>query len=293
MFPFLERIFCLIVAGGNGPASFHVEAITGDLGMILLPNLPKKFERPSMVLHDGAISLCGGSNNGIIGSKCLQLDHGTWKNHSTLNQDRFDHSAVRTQTATFIFGGSHSRETYEYLPKGSSTWVMGRRKIPGGFWYGCAIAVKSDQEIWLIGGVETEQRILSFNVHSHIFRILPFQLSEMWSGHSCAFIPNTNKVMITGSFGNSEILNTEDGSVTLASPMNVERTGHGMGVLTIKGEDRLAVFGGYNSILLDSVETYNAKSAKWETTDIKLNGRKYEFGYLTVKLGDIIFGGLI
>ena len=141
--------------------------------------------------------MCGGVNNA---KKCLQLDHGIWKDHSFLIQKRIQHSAVTTQTATFVFGGECSRKTYEYLPKGSSTWLMGKTEIPMGFDLGCAIAVKSDQEIWLIGGTRTKKRILSFNVNDHTFKELLFQLNKERSGHSCAFIPNTKKVMITGRF---------------------------------------------------------------------------------------------
>ena len=78
----------------------------------------------------------------------------------------------------------------------------------------------------------------------------------------------------------------------MASPMNSKRYGHGMGVLTIKGEDRLAVLGGSSNGIrnnrLDSVETYNAKTEKWEISDIKLSEPKSYFGFLTVKLSDII-----
>merc|ERR1711902_86147 len=96
--------------------------------------------------------------------------------------------------------GTSDSETmsYEYLPKDSTTWLMGKTNIPGGFEGGCAIAVKSDQEIWLIGGVNTKKRILSFDVNEHTFQELPSQLNVGRNGHSCAFIPNTNKVMITG-----------------------------------------------------------------------------------------------
>jgi len=247
-----------------------------------------------MVLHDGAILLSGGYPNA---QKCLQLDHGTWKRHTTLNQGRRHHSAVTTQTATFLFGGAGSRKTFEYLLKGSSTWLMGKTEIPGGFHRGCAIAVKSDQEIWLTGGWTTEKRILSFNVNDHTFKVLPYQLNVVRRAHICAYIPNTKKVMITGGFGENldwqssiEILDTEDGSVTIASPMNSKRSYHGMGVLTIKGEDRLAVFGGKDGPLnvLDSVETYNSQTGKWETSNIKLNNPKYILGFLTVKLSNII-----
>ena len=82
-----------------------------------------------MVLHDKSILLCGGKNNY---QKCLQLDHGTWKEHSTLDEKRIDHSAVTTQTATFLFGGSYSI-TYEYLPKDSTSWLMGKT-VDSGQW---------------------------------------------------------------------------------------------------------------------------------------------------------------
>ena len=195
-----------------------------------------------MVAHNGTILLCGGENNS---NKCLQLDHGTWKEHSTLNEKRVWHSAVTTQEATFIFGGGYSDKTYEYLPKDSTKWLMGRTEIPGGFRSGCAVAVKSEQEIWLIGGWENERRILTFNINDHTFQVLTSQLSVRRRGHRCAFIPNTNKIMITGGYDmldSAEILDTEDGSVTMASPMNTKSFLHGMGVVTINGKDRLAVF---------------------------------------------------
>ena len=128
------------------------------------------------------------------------------------------HSVVATQVATFVFGGDNSRKSYEYLPKDSMTWLMGKTEIPGGFCAGCAIAVKSEQEILLIGGYQTEERILSFNVRDHTFQELPSQLNVGRFGQSCAFIPNTNKVMITGGHCNfndldsTEILDTEDGN---------------------------------------------------------------------------------
>ena len=291
MLSFLEKISCIIVAGGPGSIQSikTVEVIFGDLGTKHLTSLPIGIGASSIVVHDGAILLCGDKNNL---QKCLQLDHVTWKEHSTLNQERHSHSAVTTQTATFLFGGNHSRKTYEYLPKGSKTWLMGKTKIPGGFSEGCAISVKSDQEIWLIGGLNTEKRILSFNVNDHTFQELPFLLNIGRRGHECAFIPNTKKIMITGgsNLDSTEVLDTEDGSVTMASSMNVKRTGHGMGVVTINGEDRLAVFGGFNGrFRVNSVELYNSQSREWEKTDFKLTKGALEcFGFLTVKLSDVV-----
>ena len=84
----------------------------------------------------------------------------------------------------------------------------------------------------------------------------------------------------------TEVYDTEDGSVTMTSPMNFERYHHGMGVITINGEDRLAVFGGSDG--REPLELYNTKTTKWEKTNIKLNGGYYEFGFLEIKLSDII-----
>ena len=149
----------------------------------------------------------------------------------------------------------------------------------------------------MIGGDDTEKRILSFNVNDHKFKVMPFQLNVGRSGHRCAFIPNTNKIMITGAYDNgildsTEILDTEGEKVTMASPMNLKRLAHGMGVFTINGEDRLAVFGGLESLGrgndLDSVELYNTQTETWENSDIRLNEPKMACGNLTIKLGDIM-----
>ena len=277
--------------GGNTT----VEVLTRDLGTKQLPNLPDEIEGSSVVMHNGIMLLCGGFYNF---QKCLQLDQEIWKEHSTLNTIRVNHSAVTTQTATFLFGGDDSRTTYEYLPKNSITWLKGKTEIPGGFEKGCAIAVKSDKEIWLIGGLGTGKRILSFIVKDHTFQVLPSQLEVERVGLKCAFIPNTNKVMMIGgvkedfsnhSSGLAEILDTDDESITRVNSMNSRRAYHGIGDVTINDEKRLAVFGGCNGRFeLDSVEFYNNQLEVWETSNMKLKQPKSHFAFINVKLGDII-----
>ena len=292
---FSESCHCIIIAGGrqwNDALVSGVEVVYGNLKTKQLPNIAKGIYGSSLVLHNGAILLSGGKDNF---QKCLQLDHGNWKEHTTLLKERILHSVVATETATFIFGGSPSCETYEYLPNGSIKWVLGTTEIPGGFWSGCAIEVKSKRQVWLIGGYGFRKRILCFNVKDHRFEIMPSLLNVERFAHRCAYIPNTSKVMITGGthydgcLASTEILDTKDGSITMASPMNSKRSKHGMGVLTINGEERLAVFGGYDGRkYLDSVEIYNRRTEKWETTEIKLNKLKSDFGFLSVNLGQVL-----
>ena len=294
----------MIIAGGLRGGLYVV-----DFGVDVLPRdlesesteirkLPDGIYATSMSLHNETILLCGGKS---IEKQCLYLDDGIWEEHSILNKKRIYHASVTTQTATFIFGGKHSLTTYEYLPKDSTEWIMGKTEIPGrGFELGAAIEVRSKQQILLIGGHGTSQRILIFNVNDHTFQELPLQLMVGRSGHRCAFIPNTKKIMIAGGYSRSTkgnrfenstvILDTENNRVTKGSMMNTKRRDHGMGIVTINGEEKLAVFGGQNvwHTWLDTVEVYNTKAKKWENTDIKLNVPKSHFGYLNVKRKDII-----
>ena len=297
IFPILGRITCTIVVGGYNREydANAADILTGDFKSIQLPKLPTNIIGLSMAMQNGSILLCGGNRNE---KKCLKLEDRTWTLHSILNKKRIYHSTVTTQKATFLFGGEESRTTFEYLPKDSSKWLMGKTRIPGGFESGSAIALKSEQEILLFGcqgGNFGRKRILKFNVNDHTFQELPSQLRIGRQGHRCAYIPNSNKIMITGGYSygyldSAEILDTEDGSVTKASPMNTKRHTHGMDIVSINGEDRLAVYGGNRSwhTSLDCVEVYNTTTGKWEYTDIKLKITNAFFGYLNVKLEDII-----
>ena len=263
------------------------------------PDLHEGIFGACLILHNGTLLLFGGFRND---TKCLQLDNGSWKEHSLLNQIRRDVSAsgVSTKTETYVFGGLKCPNTYEYLPKNSTTWILGKTKIPGGFKSGCAIFNKSKQEILLIGGAETGDRILSFDVTKHTFEELPVKLNVKRKSHASAFIPGTNKIIITGgqdghaAAGNpcnlTEILDIESKSVTMASPMNVPRAEHGIGLITINEQDKLIVFSGwpkYNASFLESVEMFNEETQKWDMTDIQMDVARSGFGYVNVSLSDI------
>ena len=112
----------------------------------------------------------------------------------------------------------------------------------------------------------------------------------------CAFIPNTKKIMITGGsrclhhINSTEIFDTENESITLAGPLNCIRDSHGIGVLTINDQDRIAVFGGQdivNNTALQSAELYDAKNDILETSDIEVKNARNKFGFLTFKQGEI------
>ena len=276
------------------------------MGKKKFPDMPQNFLCTSVFMHNGTITSVGSILDTLMTtSTCIQLDNGTWKQSGNTNEERTSSVTVTTRSATFLFGGESSGNTYEYLPKDSSTWLVGKTEIPGAIDYSncCAIAVKSEQEIWQIGGSNNRKRILSFNVHDHTFKELPYRLNIERRSHMCALIPNTNKIMITGGFNekdnrldSTEILDPYTGSVTIASPMNTKRSFHGMGVITLYDEEKLAVFGGTSFTIgkdssmkyLDCVEVYNDQTGLWDTTDIKLNKPNMEFSCLHIKLKEIV-----
>ena len=101
----------------------------------------------------------------------------------------------------------------------------------------------------------------------------------------------TNKILVAGGFSwrykyddTTEIIDTDDGSVTMGGSMKIGRVGHGMGTIMVKGEQRLVVFGGVNKPggRPVSVEVYDAKKDQWELAEFTLENPRFDFGYVTV-----------
>ena len=281
----------MVAAGYDYSDLSSIEVLSNELSFTnkKLAELPKKISGNSLFLHDDNILLCGGWNNE---NKCLMLEKDAWKEHSTLHKDRRSASAVTTADRTYIFGGGgDGKVTFEFLPKNSKIWQEGRTKILDRFNSGCAVEVPDKQEILLIGGWNTFTRILKFDIETQTFEEMNVSLIKERFDHTCARLPDTNLIVITGgedSLSNydntSEFLNLEDNTITLGNPMNTNRTGHGMAVITIDNKDRLAVFGGSDENIDNpvTVETLNPITRKWEVSDLKLTEGKNDFGYTSL-----------
>ena len=295
---------CVIIAGGYSidRRLDSVEVISGLSKIkIQLPKLPDKINQCSMFLHNGSLMFCVMGYAQAVSHKCFQLDKGKWKRHSKMNYPRDGAKVVSTDKGTFLFDGSMSSKTYEFLPKnpGAKKWIVHKkRQIPGGFISGCAIEVKSKQQIWFIGGrpesihgPNYHDRILSFDINTETFQELSTKLNLGRHLHACSYIPGTRKILVTGGFSHSykyenttEIIDTDDGSVAMGGSMNIGRVGHGMGTIKINGKERLIVFGGENGHenANSSVELYNAETDQWEMADFNLEEPRFDFGCVTV-----------
>ena len=115
----------IVLTGGfNGEDLSSVEVISGNRNNHLyLPSLPMTISgSPSIFEYNDSIMLCGGWNNL---EDCLRLERGKWVHFNTLNHGRTFASVATTTTSTFIFGGSRSPRTFEFLSKQSKVWELG------------------------------------------------------------------------------------------------------------------------------------------------------------------------
>ena len=247
-----------------------------------IPKLPEDLEGSFLTMHNKSL-IVGGRSKDTNKFYCLELDHGTWMKHSTLNEDRSKASVVTADMGTFVFGGKAARRMdYEYLPNGSTSWKVGKSRIPlrVNNEFCCAITIPLDEHIWLIGASSYHciRLILKFNINTHTFQELDIATEHFCK--RCIAIPGTKKILITGdtvtSFNKkataTEILDTENETISNGPFLKIARANYGIGIITIDSEDRIAVFGGKtdNGVLLDSVEVYNTKIEKWTLTNMRL-----------------------
>ena len=223
-----------------------------------IPKFPQKIEGCFLSLQNGILTSYGGTVNGLPNETCYQLKHGSWEAHSSLKTSGYFTSTnmVKTSKAIYVFGADEKSKEVQFLPHNSTNWKTCDEEIPGGFVHGCVVEIKSKGEIWLIGNVgETSNRILSFDLQNHTFKELSTKLIIGRSHHECLVtkIGNTEVILVTGGHSGPnncireksvEIINIQTGNVTLSSPLNVYRVGHGMGILNIKNQPKIAVFGG-------------------------------------------------
>ena len=168
--------------------------------------------------------------------------------------------------------------------------VKGPLNGPKLFRQACAV-VMFNIEIWLIGD---DRLIQSFNPMYLTFHTLFCAFNSPRYGHSCNINPGTQRILITGGFNGgtldtTEIIDIPTLSVTNAAQMKSKRYEHGMGIMTIDGEEKVVAFGVEfgNGVFVDLFEVYHANTNSWELLNINLSEGKNHFGYVTIKEGDI------
>jgi N-acetylneuraminic acid mutarotase len=239
-----------------------------------------------MTSNGNNILNCGGHPN-LKRCYSLEIKEKRWIHHSNLTQNRVYATSVTMPNGVYIFGGSESPTTTDFLPKNSGVWQAGP-SIPNGFKRGCGVQI-SQEVLLLIGGDDTEERLLEFNTRTNNFTIRGDKLQQGRYDHSCTLLNDT--IIVAGGMdaGNNALSSTElvpltNGSPRFGGDLNMYRGDFGL--VTIGNHHKKAYsFGGqetdnYNS--LKSVEEWDANTEQWKLATFSLKEAKKLFGYLAV-----------
>ena len=238
-----------------------------------------------MTSNGNNILNCGGYPNV---KKCYSLDikEKRWIHHSNLTQDRYFATSVTMPNGVYIFGGSLSPTTSDFLPKNSGVWQAGP-SIPNGFDWGCGVQI-SQEVLLLIGGSGTYDRLLELNTRTNNFTTRGNKLQQGRFGHSCTLLDDT--IIVAGGIDAShnvlkstELVLLTNGSPRVGGDLNTARISFGLA--TIGGHHKKAYsFGGRDrsAYSLKSVEEWDAYTEQWKLATFSLKETKGYFGYLAV-----------
>ena len=284
-----------MVGGNAGSAGSNVFNFFDTTELIpnkcTIPSLPKALgDFPSLFLtSENNILLCGGTRNEY---ECLEMKVNNWIHHSDLIEKRGKATSVTMAKGTFIFGGHESRNTWEWLPSGSSTWVLGGNIPDPGFFNGCGVPISAN-EILLVGGQgeeETMDRILKFSVETNDWTEMNETLQPGIYDHSC--ISFKNSIIVSGGkrpgtspLESTQMINKDSLTVSKSSDMNQARREHRLVVAHYNNQTTVLAIGGMSNGWKEtaSVEKWDPESEAWSLADdLTLSEAKYGFGALSV-----------
>ena len=185
----------------------------------------------------------------------------------------------------YCIGGRSSPCTSDFLPNGQCEWQAGPVVPEPGIGGGHGVAI-SDTELLIIGcGYEAKNKMLKFNIEKKLWTDVGSLLQGRWFHRSFLY---KGKVIVTGGKHVSnpllkltEVIDLSSWASKRAGELNVQRWGHGMGLVEINGKSKLIVFGGgYNGSIIDSIEEWDEDSETWKMSTMKMSSAKQLFGYL-------------
>ena len=248
-----------------------------------LPSSYANYAHCMVITNDNKLMTFGGNHED--GKQSYELSKDIWQKQNPLTKPRFMAVAVTMTDGIYCFGGFDNSCTSDFLPNGKSVWQAGP-EVPGpGIENGHGVAI-SPTELLLVGGLQTKDKILKYNIEGKAWTYVGELLQGRWN-HRCYFYHG--KLIVTGGFNgeylnSTEIINVSNGTSKRAGNLNVRRVGHGMGIIQRNGKSNLIVFGGYNKdgLYNDSVEEWDDISQIWKETRMKLSESKGYFGYCQI-----------
>ena len=183
---FPSRVMIIVGGWDNRNSLSTVELIGDSPKNCVLPNLSKGISgSPSMFINkrNNDIVVCGGHSDT---QECQVFRNSKWypANFNDLNEPRKYAVTISINRGTYVIGGMDSPNSIDFLAFESNSWVDGS-DIPGpGIKDGCGVLLSND-DVLLIGGIDTRERILKMNLKTGDYEELASGLNHGRNGHKC------------------------------------------------------------------------------------------------------------
>ena len=262
-----------------------------------LPLLPEaNFSHSMVVTNNNELLVLGGHSLNQKGPNdkakiCLIYKDNEWRHHSMFNLKRAYSCAITMPDGIYVFGGTlfdtpSSHYSCELLPNNQSQWNVIDASFPRfGMMMAHCVAISSSKILFTGGVRPVSKRLTTFDTMNKTWKNEGKLIHERWGHASFQF---NGKVIITGGKNDTDVLRSTE-VLTLKSMklkeggrLNEPRWGHGMGIIDVKGIQKLVVFGGSpekspfllsddaDEIQLTSIEAWNDVEECWVTTDLHL-----------------------
>ena len=236
---------------------------------------------------------------------CFVLENSDWNYHSSMKYNRQGAAVIGMPNGIYVFGGKEAPTSWEFLPNGSKTWLifypsfmMYAPQPPRlmeteltGFHFADGFKV-NDQMLVII----KYNLVLVFNVVTKGLAHFKLQVGRDRASSICV----NNMLIISGgccrktkrTLNSTEVMDGTTFQTRIVGNLNVARAGFGMALINIGSKLKVVAFGGSSDKLgpLDSVEVWDETTETWKMSNMKLNHRRENFGYLSFssKYGTIV-----
>ena len=282
-----EHVYSIIIIGGVSKAGQHPTVeVFGDFNCSL-PNMPYRsgnfLQGPQMFLNDQNEAVICGGNTPESTRSCFRLQSGEWKrDYRILSSDRNHATGFSINGKAYTLGGSYTQNSSDILDFKEGVWKEGPKLIDPQVYSSCGVVI-SNEEFLLIGGYYGSRKIFKFNAKSEHWSEVGSVQHPRWR-HACALYKN--KVYISGGLSaksSVEVLDLDSLTTRVINYHQIGRADHGLGMVHIDGQLRLAAFGGKDfDGVTDTIELFDDDTETWSLSEYKLSQKKMAFGYLSV-----------
>ena len=283
----------IFISGGtNGSCSSKMLEVLGKYTCKIQPFAEGVFGHSMVVNNNNELMVFGGQGQSEKSKVCLVYKNNEWTHHSIMVMGRIHSCSIVMPNGIYVFGGRPcfppmSHLSCEFLPNDQLYWSILHTQIPRpGLSMASCVAISPFEIIFTGGVAPASKRIMVFNTLTKEWNLNGEELIHGRWGHK-SFLFNGKLIITagqneTGVLSSTEILELKSWKPKESGRLHEARWGHGIGVINIKGKQKLLVFGGWSvnrKIRHTSVEAWNDDEECWEKSELCLPQGISHFAY--------------